>query len=139
MAAGIVTGRSLAGALDPLPQSARPGASAAEAFHELVAHRAADVGEVHDLRGHFGAADPKQRAGRAGLQEYVQAVQVSAHAHEGRRLLQTGDEGAVRAGRLRARHARDLDGPRQADDEIDVAGGQAGMLPLRNSRMREPA
>ena len=42
--------------------------SAAEAFHELVAHRAVDVGEVHDARGHLAAADPKQRAGRAGLQ-----------------------------------------------------------------------
>ena len=50
----------------------------------------------------LAAADPKQRAGRAGLQEYVQAVQLAAHAHDGRCLLQTGDEGAVRARRLRA-------------------------------------
>jgi len=83
--------------------------SAAEAFHEFVAHRAVNVGEVHDLRGHVAAADPKQHAGRAGLQEYVQALQVSAHTHEGRRLLQTGDEGAVRASRLLTGHARDLD------------------------------
>jgi hypothetical protein len=62
----------------------------------------------------------------------VQAVHVSAHTHEGRRLLQAGDEGAVRAGRLDARHARDLDRPGQTDDEIKMAGGQAGMLPLRN-------
>ena len=110
----------------------RPGMSVVETCRELVAHRAADVGEMHDARGQLAAADAKQRAGRTRLQEYVQAVQVSAHTHEGRRLLQAGDEGAVRARRLRTRHARDLDGLRQADDEIDVAGRQAGMLPLRN-------
>ena len=110
----------------------RPRVSVAETFPELVAHRAADVGEVHDARGQLATADAKQRTRRVGLQEYVQAVQVSAHLHEGRRLLQTGDEGAVRARRLRAWHTRDLDGPRQTDDEIDMAGRQAGMLPRRN-------
>jgi hypothetical protein len=73
--------------------------SAVKTFHKLVAHRAADVGKVHDARNDLAAVDAKQRAGRAGLQEYVQAVQVSAHSHEGRRLLQTGNESAVRARR----------------------------------------
>src|SRR5262249_8421894 len=109
-----------------------PRVGAAEALHELVAHGDVDVGEVHDLRGHLLTADPQQRASRAGLQEYVQAVQISAHPHDGRRRVQTGDEGAVRARRLRARHPHDLDRFREADDEIDVTGGQAGMLRLRN-------
>ena len=74
----------------------------------------------------------EQRAGRRRLQEHVQTVQVSTHAHESRCLLQTGDEGAERAGRLRARHARNLYGPRQVDDQIDIPGGQAGMQRRRN-------
>jgi hypothetical protein len=61
----------------------------------------------------------------------VQTVQVSAHADDSRRLLQTGDEGLVRAGRLRAWHADDFDRPRQTDDEIEMPGGQAGMLQRR--------
>jgi hypothetical protein len=40
--------------------------------------------------------------GGARLEEDMQAVQVSTHPHEGRRLLQAGNEGAIRAGRLRA-------------------------------------
>jgi hypothetical protein len=62
----------------------------------------------------------------------VQAVKVSANTHEGRRLLQAGDQGLIPARSLRTGHARDLDGRRQTHDQIEMAGRQAGMLPLRN-------
>jgi hypothetical protein len=69
--------------------------SVVERFHELVAHRGIDVGQVYDMRSDVAAADPQQGTGRTGLQEHVQAVQVSAHPYESGRLLQTGNEGAV--------------------------------------------
>jgi hypothetical protein len=62
----------------------------------------------------------------------VEAIQVSAHTHERRRLLQAGDEGAVRAGRLRTRHPRDLDRLRETDDQIEMARGQTSVLPFRH-------
>ena len=112
-------------------KTARPGRCAGEPLHELVVQRAADRREVNNPRSQLAAAHAQQCTRRTRFQEHVQRIQISAHTHQCRGLLQAGDEGLEPAGRLCARHARDLDRPRQADDQIDVAGGQAGVLPRR--------
>ena len=121
------------GARDQLPQNGAARCRAPPSRSVSSVNIApADVGEVHDPRGQLGAADAQQRAGRARLQEHVQAVRSPPLFTRAGASCRPATKALIRARRLSARHARDLDRARQTDDEIEMAGGQAGMLPLRN-------